>query len=120
MTRTQELKLIELTEWPEGLCDVPAVLVQQVLPQPTLIHLPGVVPEPIFVSVLLHGDEDVGLKAIQQVVSSYRGQLLPRALSVFVGNVAAATAGVRFLPHQLDYNRVWPHSQQPSAPPSIA
>lgn len=112
MTESQELKLVELTEWPVGLYDVPAVLIEQVLSQPTLIHLPGIANEPIFVSVLLHGDEDVGLKAIQQVLHGCRGQVLPRALSVFVGNVAAATAGVRFLPHQLDFNRVWPHPQQ--------
>ena len=109
--RGLSLSLIELNEWPDELYDVPAVLIEQVLSQPTLIHLPGGAAEPIFVSVLLHGDEDVGLKAIQQVLSCYRGQVLPRSLSIFIGNVAAATAGVRFLPHQLDYNRVWPHAQ---------
>ena len=40
----------------------PAVLIEQVLSQPTLIHLPGVADEPIFISILLHGDEDVGFK----------------------------------------------------------
>ena len=49
------------------------------------------------------------------MLNGYRGQVLPRALSVFIGNVAAATAGVRFLPDQLDYNRVWPHSQLTSS-----
>jgi hypothetical protein len=94
--------------------DVPAVLIQQILPEPTLIHLPGAEPEPIFVSILLHGDEDVGLKAIQQVMKSYRGRQLPRALTIFIGNVEAASAGVRYLPHQLDYNRVWPQAEHVS------
>ncbi len=98
------LRLVELVKWPEGLYDVPAVLIQQVLPHPTLIHLPGRAPEPIFVSALLHGNEDVGLKAVQQLLIKYRGQVLPRSLSVFIGNVEAASAGVRYLPHQLDYN----------------
>ena len=57
VTESEELKLDELAMWPDGLCDVPAVLIQQVLPRPTLIHLPGLAAEPIFVSVLLHGDE---------------------------------------------------------------
>lgn len=112
MDDEHESLLCILTHWPEGLLDVPAVLVQQVLAQPTLIHLEGVIPEPIFVSVLLHGNEDVGLKAIQQLLRGHEGRALPRALSIFIGNVEAATAGVRFLPHQLDYNRVWPHETQ--------
>lgn len=112
-----DIELYELDNWPPGLLDVPAVLVEQVLSGPTLVHLPGLAPEPIFVSVLLHGNEDVGLKAIQQVLLHHRGKVLPRALSIFVGNVQAATAGVRFLPHQLDYNRVWPYPEQTSAHP---
>lgn len=113
----QQSLLCERTDWPEELLDVPAVLIQQVLDKPTLIHLPGVAAEPIFVSVLLHGNEDVGLKAIQQLITRYQGRRLPRALSIFLGNVEAATAGVRFLPHQLDYNRVWPHAGQSLAFP---
>lgn len=112
-----ELELCELDNWPPALSDVPAVLVEQVLGGPTLVHLPGLAPEPIFVSVLLHGDEDVGLKAIQQVMLNHRGEVLPRALSIFIGNVQAATASVRFLPHQLDYNRVWPYPDQTLAYP---
>jgi hypothetical protein len=60
---------------------------------------------------LLHGDEDVGLKAVQQLLTAYRDRPLPRSLSIFVGNVDAAAAGVRYLPHQPDYNRVWPGSE---------
>jgi hypothetical protein len=36
------------------------------------------------------------------------GYDLPRSLSLFVGNTAAAEQGVRHLPEQPDYNRVWP------------
>ena len=113
----QPIEWLELDEWPQGLEDVPAVLVQRVLPCPTLIHLPGDAPEPIFVSVLLHGDEDVGLKAVQQLWARYRGRTFPRALSIFVGNVEAATSSVRYLPHQLDFNRVWPHAEQSQCRP---
>jgi succinylglutamate desuccinylase len=59
-------------------------------------------------SVLLHGNEHTSLQAIQRVLNKYRGAELPRALSIFVGNVEAARHNLRRLDHQPDYNRVWP------------
>ena len=41
---------------------------------------------------------------------------LPRALSLFIGNVAAAAAGVRHLPEQPDYNRIWPGAESRPTP----
>jgi hypothetical protein len=93
---------------PDGFLQASARNLHQVLPAPTLIHLPGRKPDPLFVSVLLHGNEDTGLKAIQSVFDRYAKAELPRALSVFVGNVRAAAAGLRRLDGQPDYNRVWP------------
>ncbi len=55
-------------------------------------------------SVLLHGNEDTGWRAIQSVLRAHRATPLPRALLLFVGNVAAARANVRTLPGQEDYN----------------
>jgi succinylglutamate desuccinylase len=72
------------------------------------VHLPGRRPEPLFVSALLHGNEDVGLKALQALLSRHAGHPLPRALSFFIGNVEAAQYGLRRLDHAPDYNRVWP------------
>jgi succinylglutamate desuccinylase len=94
---------------PRDFSSVSARNLWRVLPGPTLVNLPGRRPEPLFVSVLLHGNEDTGLKAIQAVLERRRATL-PRALSVFVGNVAAAAAGERRLKEQPDYNRVWPGS----------
>lgn len=104
-------ELDELDELPERLLTVATTSIKEVLPRPTLIHLGGREPSVLFVSILLHGDEDVGLKAVQQVLANYRTSPLPRALSIFVGNVDAAAAGVRYLSHQPDYNRVWPGSE---------
>jgi succinylglutamate desuccinylase len=103
-------RLMELASFPDELLTVPAALIKRVLPAPTLIHIEGRATAPIFVSVLLHGNEDVGLKAVQQVMANYRTTALPRSLSIFVGNVDAAEAAVRYLPHQADFNRVWPGS----------
>lgn len=93
---------------PPAFLSASARALHDVLPGPTLIHLPGVKPRPVFVSVLLHGNEDVGLLALQSVLAKYGDRPLPRALSIFVGNVEAARAGVRRLDDQPDYNRIWP------------
>lgn len=100
--------LTVLDHIPEGFLNASAGGLHQVLPGPTLIHLRGRKAEPLFVSVLLHGNEYSGLKAIQTVLGRYSTSELPRALSVFVGNVQAAALGQRHLDDQPDYNRVWP------------
>ena len=93
---------------PEGLLDCPATELHTILPGPTLISLPGRRPQPLFVSVLLHGNEVTGLSAIQSVLAQYHQQELPRALTIFFGNVHAARHGQRHLHGQPDYNRCWP------------
>jgi succinylglutamate desuccinylase len=93
---------------PDGLLQCSARDLQQLLPGPTLIQLPGRRPQPLFVSVLLHGNETTGLTAIQSLLEKYQQQELPRALSIFIGNVSAARHGLRHLQGQPDYNRIWP------------
>jgi succinylglutamate desuccinylase len=83
-----------------------------IFPQPTLLHIEGRKTEPLFVSVLLHGNEDTGFFAIQQLLKKYKNQQLPRSLFVFFGNIDAAKAGARRLDNQPDYNRVWPGTTQ--------
>lgn len=93
---------------PAGFLDVRAENLYEILSEPTLVHLPGRRPEPLFVCALLHGNEDVGLTALQRVLKRYENHSLPRALSFFVGNVHAARLGLRRLDDEPDYNRVWP------------
>lgn len=99
--------LTEITSIPDGLLELPAAKLYKRLDGPTLIHLPGRHPEPLFVSVLLHGNEDTGWEAMRQLLKKYEGRELPRGLSLFIGNIAAAKEGVRRLEGQLDYNRIW-------------
>ena len=101
---------------PRGLLETGARDLHRILPGPTLMHLPGRRPEALFVSALLHGNEDTGLRAIQALLAKYHGKTLPRALSVFFGNIAAARAGMRRLPVQPDYNRIWPGAENATAP----
>lgn len=97
---------------PPGLLDLPAARLGEVLPGPSLIHLPGRRTPPLFVSVLLHGNEDTGWLAAQSVLKKFATAELPRALSLFIGNVEAARSGLRRLDGQPDYNRVWPGSEE--------
>jgi succinylglutamate desuccinylase len=105
-----------LTELPDGFLDAAPSGLHQILNGPTLIHLPGRRAEPLFVSILLHGNEDTGLKAMQRILANYRQQTLPRSLSLFVGNVQAARLGLRHLEGQPDYNRVWPGCEPQGLP----
>lgn len=92
---------------PDGLLERDAARLHEILPGPSLLHLPGRRAEPVFVSVLLHGNEDSGWEAVRTMLRDWSGRELPRALSLFVGNVAAARYGKRHLDGQPDYNRVW-------------
>jgi hypothetical protein len=101
---------------PDGLLDADTRNLHEVLAGPTLIHLPGRRQPALFVSVLLHGNEDVGLRAVQRLLKGMRAAELPRALSIFIGNVAAARHDVRHLDGQPDYNRIWPGVEGPPCP----
>jgi len=70
-----------LDHLPPGFMSASARTLHQVVPSPALIHLPGLQPRPVFVSVLLHGNEDAGLLALQSVLAKYQDRPLPRALS---------------------------------------
>ena len=105
-----ELALTLLNALPTGFLDCPATELHRLLPGPTLIHLPGQRPEPLFVSALLHGNETTGFHALQGLLKKYASHPLPRALTIFIGNVEAARHGLRRLEDQVDYNRIWPHT----------
>lgn len=99
--------LTVLDRLPAGLLDLPAHELHRVLPGPTLLLLPGRRPQPLFASVLLHGNEDTGWEALRALLRAQDGRELPRAFAVLIGNVAAARHHRRFLDGQPDYNRVW-------------
>lgn len=105
-----------LNDIPQGLLTARASDLADLLGGPTLIHLSGRRPEPLFVSILLHGNEDVGLQAIQQLLIAHAVHALPRAMSIFIGNVLAAQRGVRRLEGQPDFNRVWPGADDVGSP----
>lgn len=103
-------------ELPQGLLEAAPTQLADLLGGPSLIHLPGRREQPLFVSLLLHGNETTGLLALQSLLKQYRDRELPRALSIFIGNVEAARDGLRRLAGQPDYNRVWPGTDHPDSP----
>jgi succinylglutamate desuccinylase len=113
-------RLCERDGLPDGLLGTETRDLGAVLGGPTLVHIPGEREPPLFVSVLLHGNEVVGWEAVRALLADHlrrHGRLrLPRAMSLFLGNLAAAAQGVRRLPEQPDYNRVWPGSELPETP----
>lgn len=105
-----------LDKVPDDLLEAEATELHSLLGGPTLVHLQGPRKEPLFVSVLLHGNEDTGFYAVQALLKEYRDKPLPRALSVFFGNVYAAEQKLRRFDEQPDYNRIWPGSETEGAP----
>lgn len=118
--RPENLMLQQLYEIPAGLLDRSAPELHAALGGPTLIHLPGEREAPLFVSILMHGNETVGWEALRSLLKRYAhpdgGFRLPRALSLFIGNLEAAACSQRHLPGQPDFNRVWPGSELPPTP----
>ena len=102
--------LNEMNRIPNDFLDCKAEDLHAVLKAPTLFHLEGINPQPLFICTLLHGDETTGLYAIQRLLKKYIDKPLPRAISFFIGNITAAKENQRRLDTQDDYNRVWPGS----------
>ncbi len=100
-----------LDHLPDGFLQASARDLHRLFDGPTLIELPGEREAPLFVSILLHGNEDSGLGAMQHVLAKYQGRPLPRSLMLLIGNVAAAREGLRRLDSQPDFNRVWPGAE---------
>ncbi len=103
------MRLNVLNSAPAGLFNTPAAELEQLLGGPTLVHLQGELEPPIFVSVLLHGNELSGWHGVCSILQNVlrTGESLPRSLMLLIGNVAAAAAGVRTLEGQADFNRIW-------------
>jgi len=108
--------LNEMTHIPDGFLSARADELQDILKAPTLFHLEGINPQPLFICTLLHGDETTGFYAVQRLLKKYRENPLPRAISLFIGNIAAASENQRRLDEQDDYNRIWPGSHHNDSP----
>ena len=109
MTNNKDAPLKIIDYLPEGILELPAHELYQVIDGPTLIHLHGHIEQPLFVCVLQHGNEPTGWDAIRDVLKKEHKRL-PRSLILLIANVSAARHKKRKLEHQPDFNRCWMHS----------
>jgi hypothetical protein len=102
---------------PDRLLDCSASGLHELLDGPTLLHIPGRRPKPLFVCVLQHGNEISGWDAVRRLLKGrYARDPLPRSLMLFIANVRAAGRNRRFLSDQPDFNRCWPGTGAPESP----
>jgi len=101
------------TAIPDGLLERDAAGLHALLGGPTLIRLRGRRSPALFVSVLLHGNETSGWDGLRRYLSERRD--LARDLVLFIGNTRAAAVGLRALPGEPDFNRIWRDATGPGA-----
>ncbi|HAQ34535.1 MAG: hypothetical protein CMF74_12145 [Maricaulis sp.] len=101
-----------LTALPD-LTGVTGRTIRSVFANPALIRLEGRRPDPVFIAVMQHGDETVGLDVLKRLQDWMTTHPLPRSLWIFVGNVEAAEAGKRRLSPETDFNRLWAGGDTP-------
>ena len=95
-----------ISQLPDGFTDLGVRELHKVLGGPTLIHLrSGNSKPPLYLSTLLHGNETSSHSVLNQFLK--RNMPLERDLIIFIGNTLAAEQGVRHLPGQVDFNRIW-------------
>jgi succinylglutamate desuccinylase len=108
------MNLTILSELPLSFLEVDIKDIEQVFSGPTLIHLQPETfthEQPIFLSILLHGNEHSGFYALREVLKKKR----KRPLLIFIANPQAAAKNRRFLDEQVDFNRVWQGGHHPQA-----
>ncbi len=88
---------------PASLADLPATALADALGGPTLFDLRKSNQPPLFISVLLHGNEVSGWDAVRALFA----EIADASTLLFLGNLEAAARGVRALPGRADFNRVW-------------
>lgn len=74
---------------------------------PTIIHIEGQSDETIFISTLLHGNETTSFLALQKFLKQFELNKPSRTILAFIGNTLGAKEGLRHLPNQPDFNRIW-------------
>ena len=100
-----ELKIIDFL--PGGFLEVSPKKMTKLIGVPTLISLKGEKDSPLFISIILHGNEFSGLIILQEILKKYQNRGLPQSLIIFVANPRACEQGLRHLKDQQDFNRIW-------------
>ena len=101
-----QLRLTRAAGIDPAILDLPAERLHEAFSGPTLIDLSKPDQQPLFVAVLLHGNEISGWDAVRFQLKEQSVAALP-SMYLFIGNIEAAKFNRRHLNGQLDFNRVW-------------
>lgn len=101
------MRLDRLDHFPADIGRLEPQDIKQVFLNPTLISIEGAKREPLFVSTLLHGNELTSFEVLQHLQRNYAATPPPRSLLIYIGNVDAASQGVRRIDGTPDHNRIW-------------
>lgn len=96
-----------LPQLPADILDAEAHQLHQFVDDLTLVHIPGKIARPLFISILQHGNETTGWQAISYYLKQNLPNL-PRSIYLLFGNVSAAKHNIRQLENGVDFNRCWP------------
>ena len=107
------IPLDHIDHFPDALIGAEPGQILEIFPNPTLITIAGEEERPLWVTTLLHGNETTSFYVLRALADRYRTTPPPRSLTIFVGNVRAMAAGVRHLPDQPDFNRIWAEGSGP-------
>lgn len=102
---------------PPKLLECESVDLASALGGPALLRLEGRKAPAVFVSVLLHGNETSGWDGVRRYLRDH--DPLSRSIDLFIGNVDAAAEGLRVLPGQQDFNRLWCGTHGTDSPESV-
>ena len=92
---------------PEKILDIEPHEIRTIFPHPSMVHLDHGKKETLFLSILLHGNEQSGFYVLKKVASHIKQHPPFKNIIIFIGNVYAAEQKKRYLHGQNDYNRVW-------------
>ena len=102
-----DIRLDRMDSFPPDLARTEPRDILRLFPNPTLISIDGRRGDPLFVSVLLHGNETTGYRVLQALAARFSEGAPARPLLIFIGNTQAAAEGLRVLPGRPDFNRIW-------------
>ena len=105
--------MLFLNDIPNGFFNTTPKEITKIIKGPTIIHLKGKNKKPLFISILLHGNEFSSLIILQKILKKYHEKVLPKSLILFIANPQACAQGVRQLEGQLDFNRIWNGGSSP-------
>jgi succinylglutamate desuccinylase len=108
----ESLKIIDFI--PEKLLTCEITELHDILGGPTILDIKGESSDDVlFISTVLHANETTSFLVLQKLLQDFMQAPPKRDVVIFVGNTIAAKEGLRHLPDQPDFNRIWVEGATP-------